>query len=255
MSSFSKRGDAQPAVVTTSVTWSRSAKANIPGAFGNGFGRGGRCRAAAVIGTSIHGFSANERQHTSAMRASGAAARRILANPAPRSPKNITPKAETKKTYPSSAAVAGSACRQSTLAMPAALARLSPSASIGPEMSNPATRPEGPTARANSSVGAPQPQPISTIRSPARGAAKASKASVTGVSVLSGDSWRATQRSPPLPFQNASMSALISSGRAMRVILLGGGKYATSMIEFFEKLVPYIRKCSQSKATEDERDP
>jgi hypothetical protein len=50
-------------------------------------------------------------------------------------------------------ALAGSACRQSTLAMPAALARLSPSASIGPEMSNPATRPEGFAARANSSLG------------------------------------------------------------------------------------------------------
>ncbi len=99
--------------------------------------------------------------------------------------------------------------------MPAAFARLSPSASIGPEMSNPTTRLEGPTARANSSVGAPQPQPISTTRSPARGAAKASKASVTGVSVLSVCSCRATQVSPPLPFQKASMSALISSGAAM----------------------------------------
>jgi hypothetical protein len=29
-------------------------------------------------------------------------------------------------------------------------------------MSNPVTRPEGPVVRANSSVGAPQPQPIST---------------------------------------------------------------------------------------------
>jgi hypothetical protein len=47
MSSFSKPGGAQPAAVTTSITWSRSAKANIPGAFGTGFGRGGRCCAAA----------------------------------------------------------------------------------------------------------------------------------------------------------------------------------------------------------------
>jgi hypothetical protein len=116
----------------------------------------------------------------SAMRASGAAARLILVNAATRSPKNITPKAEINKSYSSSAAVAGSACRQSTLAMPAALARLSPSASIGPEMSNPATRPEGPTARANSSVGAPQPQPISTTRSPACGAAKTSNAARGG---------------------------------------------------------------------------
>jgi hypothetical protein len=37
------------------VTWSRSAKANIPGEFGTGFGRGGRCCAVAVNGTSIHG--------------------------------------------------------------------------------------------------------------------------------------------------------------------------------------------------------
>src|SRR5512137_1399844 len=106
--------------------------------------------------------------------------------------------------------------------MPAALARLLPSASIGPEMSNPATRPEGPTASANSSVGAPQPQPISTTRSPARAAAKASKASVTGASVMSVCSCRATQALPPLPFQNASISALISSGAAMLVLLLGG---------------------------------
>src|SRR5262249_6880509 len=155
---------------------------------------------------------------TSAMRASGAAARRILVNAATRSPKNITPKAEINKSYSSSAAVAGSACRQSILVMPAARARLSPSASIGPEMSNPATRPEGPAARANSSVGAPQPQPISTIRSPARGAAKASKASVTGASVMSVCSCRATQISPPFPFQKASMSALISSGAAIRVL-------------------------------------
>ena len=119
------------------------------------------------------------------MRASGAAPRRILVKAATPSPKNITPNAEVNKSYSSSAAVAGSTCRQSTLAMPAALARLSPSASIGPEMSNPTTRPEGPTARANSSVGAPQPQPISTTRSPARGAAKASKASITGASVVS----------------------------------------------------------------------
>src|SRR5262245_36507734 len=79
------------------------------GAFGTGFGRGGRCRAAVVIGTSIHGFPASVRQHTSAMRAYGAAARRILAKAATLSPKNITPKAEVNKSYSSSAAVAGSA--------------------------------------------------------------------------------------------------------------------------------------------------
>src|SRR5215472_3229221 len=124
MSSFSKRGGAQPAAVRTSVTCSRSAKANIPGAFGTGFGRGGRCLATAVIGTSIHGFSASVRQHTIAMRASGVAAPRILAKAATLSPKNIVPKAEVSKSYSSSAAVAGSACRQSTLARPAALAPL-----------------------------------------------------------------------------------------------------------------------------------
>ena len=53
------------------------------------------------------------------------------------------------------------------------------------------TRPAGPTARANSSVGAPQPQPTSNIRSPVRGAAKASKASVSGVNVVSVCAWRA----------------------------------------------------------------
>jgi hypothetical protein len=164
MSSFSTRGGAQPAAVRTSVTWSGSAKANIPGAFGTGFGRGGKCCAPAVIGTSIHGFSASARQHTSAMRAFGAALRRILVKAASLSPKNITPKAEVNKSYSSSAAVAGSTCRQSILVMPAVLARLLPSASIGPEMSNPTTRPEKFTARANSSVGAPQPQPISTTR-------------------------------------------------------------------------------------------
>ena len=219
MSSFSKRGAAQPAAVRISVTWSRSAKANIPGAFGTGFGRGGKCCATAVIGTSIHGFSASVRQLTSAMRASGAALRRILAKAATLSPKNITPKAEVNKSYSSNAAVAGSACRQSTLAIPAAVARLSPSASIGPEISKPVTRPVGHTARANSNVGAPHPQPISTTRSPARGAAKASKASVTGRSVMSVWSCRATQVWPPFPFQKASMSALISSGATMVVLL------------------------------------
>jgi hypothetical protein len=110
------------------VTCCGSANANIPEAFGTGFGRGGRCRATAVIGTSIHGFSANVRQHTSAMRAEGAAPRRMLVKAATLSPKNITPKAEVSKSYSSKAAAAGSACRQSTLPMPAALARLSASA-------------------------------------------------------------------------------------------------------------------------------
>src|SRR5262249_37299358 len=55
------------------------------------------------------------------MRASGVAARRILVKAATRSPKNIVPKAEVSKSYSSSAAAAGSACRQSTLARSAAL--------------------------------------------------------------------------------------------------------------------------------------
>src|SRR5262249_31475336 len=126
MSSVSKRGGVQPAAVRTSVTCSGSAKANIPGAFGTAFGRGGRGRATAVIGTSIHGFSASVRQHTSAIRASGAALRRMLVNAATLSPKNITPKAEVNKSYSSRAATAGSACRQSTLAMPAVVPRLPP---------------------------------------------------------------------------------------------------------------------------------
>src|SRR5262249_4157791 len=63
-SSFSSRGVAQLAVVRTSVTRSGSAKANTPGAFGAAFGRGGRWRETAFIGTSIHGFSASARQHT-----------------------------------------------------------------------------------------------------------------------------------------------------------------------------------------------
>jgi len=54
------------------------------------------------------------------------------------------------------------------------------------------------------------------------GAAKARKASVTGASVMSVCSCRATQMSPPFPFQKASMSALISSGAAIRVLLLSG---------------------------------
>ena len=78
------------------------------------------------------------------MRASGVAARRILVKAATLSPKNIVPKAEVSKSYSSSAAVAGSLCRQSILARPAALARLSPSASIGAEMSIP---PRGRTER------------------------------------------------------------------------------------------------------------
>src|SRR3974390_2759563 len=52
------------------------------------------------------------------MRASGVAARRILVKAATLSPKNIVPKAEVSKSYSSSAAVAGSTCRQSTLVRP-----------------------------------------------------------------------------------------------------------------------------------------
>jgi hypothetical protein len=120
------------------------------------------------------------------------------------SPKNIVPKFDASKSNPSSAAVAASACRQPILAMPAAMARACPSASIGAEMSSAATRPAGPTARASSSVVAPQPQPMSSTRSPARGAARASNASDTGAKVMSVCSCRATQVRPPGPFQKAS---------------------------------------------------
>jgi hypothetical protein len=51
-------------------------------------------------------------------------------------------------------------------------------------------------------------------RSPARGSAKASKAFVTGPSVMSVCSYRATLISPPFPLPS-SMSALISSGAAI----------------------------------------
>jgi hypothetical protein len=50
--------------------------------------------------------------------------------------------------------------------------------------------------------------------SPARGSAKASKAFVTGASVMSGCSYRATLISPPFALPS-SMSALISSGAAI----------------------------------------
>jgi hypothetical protein len=67
------------------------------------------------------------------------------------------PKFDASKLDSSSAVVTASACRQSTLAMLAALARASRSASIGPEISSAATRPVGPTSRASSKVNAPQP--------------------------------------------------------------------------------------------------
>ena len=54
-----------------------SAKANIPGAFGTAFGRGGRWRATAFIGTCIHGFSSSCRQHANDIRAPVLAARRM----------------------------------------------------------------------------------------------------------------------------------------------------------------------------------
>jgi hypothetical protein len=60
---------------------------------------------------------------------------------------------------------------------------------------------------------AAQPQPTSNTRSPLRGAAKASKASVTCIKVVSVCAYRDTQVLPPCPFQKASMSALICWGR------------------------------------------
>ena len=87
------------------------------------FGRGARCAETASIGTFIHGFSVTGRQHTNTMRAPSLAALRIWAKAATGSPKNITPKFDTSKSYPPSAAVAGSASCQSTLAMPAPSAR------------------------------------------------------------------------------------------------------------------------------------
>jgi len=80
--------------VGTSATCSGSANANIRGACGADFGRGGRWHATAFIGTSIHGFSASGRQQTIAMRALALAARRMLVNAPTGSPKNIEPKAE-----------------------------------------------------------------------------------------------------------------------------------------------------------------
>ena len=75
------------------------------------------------IGTFTHGFSATGRQLTNTIRAPSLAALRICAKAATGSPKNITPKFDTSKSYPLSAAVAGSASCLSTLAMPAPSAR------------------------------------------------------------------------------------------------------------------------------------
>jgi hypothetical protein len=47
------------------------------GAFGTAFGRGGRWRATAFIGTCIHGFSSSCRQHANDIRAPVLAARRM----------------------------------------------------------------------------------------------------------------------------------------------------------------------------------
>jgi len=68
-----------------SVHWGL-AKANMPGAFGVPFGRGGRCCATAFIGASIQGFSARPRQHANAMRTP--AARRMFVKAPTMSPKN-----------------------------------------------------------------------------------------------------------------------------------------------------------------------
>jgi hypothetical protein len=141
-------------------------------------------------------------------------------NAATGSPKNMTPKADTSRSNSSSAAVAASASRQSTLARRAASARAFPSANIGAEMSSAATRPVGPTARAKSSVVAPQPQPTSSTRSPARGAAKARRASDAGAKVVSVCDCRTTHVRPPTPFQKASWSAFDCSGSTMRVVLV-----------------------------------
>jgi hypothetical protein len=85
----------QPAAPRMRCTRSRSANAHIPGFSGSGVGSalgksGPATRAACVM----NGFSAGLLHATNASRASRRAARRMLANAAGGSSKNITPKRE-----------------------------------------------------------------------------------------------------------------------------------------------------------------
>ena len=134
------RRDVVAVETRTSETRCGSVKANIPGAFGIGFGRGGKWRETAFIGTSIHGFSASRRQHTNLIRAPEPEELRMLAKAATGSPKNIMPKADVSKSKPSSVVVAASACRQSTLAMPVAVARAFPQPALAQRCPTPCAR-------------------------------------------------------------------------------------------------------------------
>src|SRR5580658_5480332 len=80
-------------------------------------------------------------------------------------------------------------------------ARARATASMGAEMSTPATDPFGRTARASINVAVPQPQPISRMCSPGFAAANGMIASVISARFQSMRSCCSAQRWPVRPFQ------------------------------------------------------
>jgi integrase len=126
----------------------------------------------------------------------GRRARRIWANAAVGSSKNITPKRENRMSNAPSggSALLASATLNRTGASWGASARARPIS--GSDMSTPSTWPPAPTRAARARLDAPAPQPTSSTRSPVAGAAASIAAWPNTATMASSPAWLASQRSP-----------------------------------------------------------
>ena len=215
-----------PALCSRSVTAAGSARLNIPGppsAPNDGSGTWAR---AAAAGTTSHPCCPIGAHDTNASRPPGRSARPMLVNAAAGSSKNITPNRLTAASY--SPSVASSSTWQSPatkrrLSTPSASASSRPRASICSDRSTPTARPVGPAAVAASRVVAPQPQPMSSTRSPGAISTVAASSWAHTASIRSNWVCSLTQLSPDSAFQAARISllAFVSTGSSSRLGLSG----------------------------------
>src|SRR5438105_8950493 len=135
------------------------------------------------MGPGNHGLSSADCQHAKAMRPPGRRWRRMFANAATGSAKNMTPNwlITASNGAPGMSSTCASPTTKRTFGTPASAARLVARFASGAERSNPTTPPDGATAFAASMAANPPPQPMSSTRSPGCNASRSSNGRVTQV--------------------------------------------------------------------------
>ncbi len=216
--------ESHPAAASIEAVRPASANAVGPGASGaDGSGCGSSLSMRICEPRLNIGFSSSLRQQANTSRAPGAAAERTFANAASGSSKNMTPKRETTRSNgaPEVSARRSSVCA-SAMRTVASGTRRRAAAAMPSEMSTPTTSAPAAALFASS---VPVPQPTSSNRRPATGAACSRIAAVTGANTASRIASFATHPAAPsvqfCRIVSFATATLYSNGRSRAPDLRG----------------------------------